>query len=882
MKKIYALSLLCLMLFCMTANAQERRTVWDFRKGFSEETIGNFISAADAGAGWGNNYDAETKIGYFNSKARTAGALVLNVNGQDWVVPETEGLTFGAVSAEHLNIVMGEKNLGPHIWFNGKKAEDYVQVEEPIQPQEEVVVVYSSHKNSEARGFKVSGNFKDANGKQSWTVSTRAGVEEVPDKYLDTIVVINTGEEAAKLKLSATNGAHIHLISIGGFPQDGSQNNVAYLFDSTYPDYDPMDDYVPDVLANNIKEKVSDFELTKLDLSVEPITRDQLLAYKAVILGPIKADNQYVPLLKEVISYTPILDLSANLYEAWGYGKAVQTESSTIQVAAKYLDSDLFKNDLGQSLLAEDGTYQLLAESVMKAYELSEGSLFAGDEVIATAEDKPVMHIHTIGKNAYMLLPLEFGTFFNEDADATSVLCNFYEAVASTKGKVTKTAKPQVVQSYKHMVTDVKLTCATGHSSIYYTTDGTEPTAESTLYQGETFTFTEPVTFKVVAFAEGYNASDVNTTTVKVNALKPTPEIACTVENDTALVTITCPEENVTIYYNFTGDHLAEYSAIYKSEFKLAENATVSAFVAEQGDTLASEVAKLDVVIPNRPVRTKLLSKMNGSSATLPANAKSGFNYYDYSAEPVDTIINDELVSVYPKADSVLVFPIEGIWNARTKGQPFDKLNATPGFAIHDVTGYNPYSVFDAINAKSEINNNALQMASVNMTDPNGNKEPASAEIYTTEALQAPFDVIVYASGKNTRADILVASDTTETAEWINIGQVLGGTEDLMDGSKDASNRIWRRTKVSYNQSGEVFIRIASGGNLCNLFNVVVYGSDVEEAINETRQQRELGNAIRTEVYSLNGMRLSNSARGLILVKTVYDNGTTSTRKVMR
>ena len=56
--------------------------------------------------------------------------------------------------------------------------------------------------------------------------------------------------------------------------------------------------------------------------------------------------------------------------------------------------------------------------------------------------------------------------------------------------------------------TSVTITCGTSGASIYYTTDGTAPSASSTKYTG-TITLTETTTVKAIAIASGYKNSSV-------------------------------------------------------------------------------------------------------------------------------------------------------------------------------------------------------------------------------------------------------------------------------------------------------------------------------------------------------------------------------------
>lgn len=65
--------------------------------------------------------------------------------------------------------------------------------------------------------------------------------------------------------------------------------------------------------------------------------------------------------------------------------------------------------------------------------------------------------------------------------------------------------------------TTVELACATDGATIYYTDDGTEPTAESGTEYTEVITITETVTIKAIAVKEGMTDSEVLTATYTVN-----------------------------------------------------------------------------------------------------------------------------------------------------------------------------------------------------------------------------------------------------------------------------------------------------------------------------------------------------------------------------
>jgi hypothetical protein len=532
-------------------------------------------------------------------------------------------------------------------------------------------------------------------------------------------------------------------------------------------------------------------------------------------------------------------------------------------VAEKYRTSALFNSlDTDETLVAEDGTMNFLVNDAdpINGVSITEG-YFAKDEVIATAGDQTAMHLHNlINRNAYLLLPIGY-TGFIDEAGGLDLLINAVKFVADTKKDVTKASKPQILPDYKDLKSEVTLRCSTKDAIIYYTIDGSDPTTTSTVFDGQPLTFTTPTTVKAIAFADGYNLSDMVTFEVGIYRLAKTPTIAVEQQEGKAVVTITAEEADAQVYFNFTGSKLTAESQLYTAPFELNFNATVTAFVAEMEGLLQSELAQENVTIPGKKTRTKVVASFDGNSYNGPSLEK-GYSYY--TDEVIDTQIlkdqngEDSVVEVFATRDSVTYVRMNN-WQARTWGQGIGKLNASPGHAIHDVTGYNPYSVFDEAGAKGEITGNAFQFSGNNAS---GIPDQDKAALYTLEPIQGPFDVVVYASGKNTRCDIVVATDTL-AAEWTLLGKVQGGTEDLMDGTKDASNRIWRKTIVSYEGTDLVYLKLASGGNTCNIFNVLVKVEDETEGINEMPATLK---TVAAGVYSLSGMRQQGMRRGLNIV----------------
>lgn len=853
MKKFFTLAML--FMFALNINAQQR--VWDFRKGFSQETIANLVADAAAGSTWTDYYTPEANANnqYFESKGTINNAeLTANVDGEEWTLPEFAGLKIYGKSAKHICITIHKNNDDPHLWINGKSP-DAVTI--PAVPaNSEVTIIYASHSGSEARGFSVSGNFKDKDGRQKFTTVGKR----------DTVVIVNTGEDAADLKLTSTSGHHIYYIGVDApLKEVYDAKTVGYVYEG---EQDGIGEFMKDLAG--VSPIITNPAVTAIDATTT-LTMEQLEQFDAVVLASnISADNANAALLKNAIARTPILNFSTALYTAWGEGEPVATELDAITVADNMKNDKLFRDADNNAVLDENGNVAMVEEGQKLTGLNLTGELFKGDAIIATVGEAVAAHRHNVnGRNAYLFLPYTDGNDLS-DAAFETILPNALIELFLSKQERAGAPKPTFSMDYKESETTISIKCSAKRNQIFYTLDGSDPTVESTLY-------TEPIviteagkTIKAVAIAEGYDLSAVASQEVTLYHLAPTPEIAVEQQEGKAVITITSTDENAIIYFNLTGDKDAAKSQPYTEPFEMTINGTVFAFANGYADLLASEMAQAEVVVGEQKSYTEILSYFKGADAVL-NNAdlpngytyKNGWNFYDPNNLIGEDIIDGELVSVYAELDSVVTVSLTNDWMLRTAGQPLTTTNATVTFNIHDPEGYNPATVFDAAGAKGEITNNAFQFAGVNHNDPNGKKDPASAEIFTKQALQGPFCVTTYTSGKGGRADILVATDTIATAEWTKIGEVTNSDETLTaSNGKDASSRIWKKSTAFYDGTDKVFVKLASGGNVCNIFDVLVKAADAtENGINEmpARQRTVIADA----VYTIGGQRIASTTKNL-------------------
>ncbi len=130
----------------------------------------------------------------------------------------------------------------------------------------------------------------------------------------------------------------------------------------------------------------------------------------------------------------------------------------------------------------------------------------------------------------------------------------------------------------------VTIACETDSAKIYYTLNGTEPTALSALYENP-FTVTENCTIKAIAKKTNFNDSEVSTQVIDTFKCE-TPIIS--VRNGVA--TITCETDSVAIHYTIDGTDPTALSDIYSTPIAVSGVCTIKA-IAVRANFNNSEVA---------------------------------------------------------------------------------------------------------------------------------------------------------------------------------------------------------------------------------------------------------------------------------------------------
>lgn len=887
MRKFFTLLLVTLFTLTAGVNAQEKiRRTWDFTKGFSAATIANL--EADE-ANWTPSVSG-TKL-WAESKARSTAEteVVCKVNGEDWVVPETKGILFGAKSAKHINLVYQDKD-GTHIWLNGAKGEDYILLKK-VPAGENVTIVYSSHGGNADRGFSTSSaGFADENGQTTFTSAGK-----------DTVILINSNSEEADLKLSAkTGGMHFYFIQIGE-GDVATVSKVAYLYSSA-------NEYVADndVALNILKER-ENTELTMMDVSdaQTTITLDGLLTYDVtVISSTVPADGATARKLKDILPYTPVLNLNGSLYETWGYG----TVESLRNILVKKPKNGLFASEeriiterTETDINEQEITTYILNLSVSNAIQgIKLGDFFKNSDILAVGRDDETVtaiHSYSLGYNGYIYLPMQYTTL-KPSAAATAVLSNAITMLADSKDSIQATSVPKIVLEYKDMNTDVTINAPKQEKAkVYYTLDGTEPTEQSTLYEG-TFNMTKACTVKAVAIAEGYTLSPVVSAEVELFAQPKAPVANTIMENGKTTIKLTCETDSAVIWYNFNDvrDTLksTKYIDTVAVVVTMPQNLTAFTTIGEPGKTVYSELTQERVLVSNPRVVIDVAAHFaapqwtadNNPEGKAVANGKGMFSWgasavSKYIGEVKDSLVkdsldNDVIIKVYPdstRAIEAVNEPGENPeWVLISQGTCLIWQNTTAQTTnFGDDSNYNPMYSTD-VDPLFPVTKNDIQFYKF------ASDEPGNGSIQTINKYQAPLDVVVLA---NTQGGPLQVQVSADSLNWSTIGEI----------AKSGKSRMWSKYTYSYDEKEQVYVRLAqetaSGG--AKVFDIYIANQgeksqallkELEDELNGNTGISEVSKTVKVPagIYNLRGLRMNQLQRGLNIIVTTDGQ----VRKVMK
>ena len=709
-----------------------------------------------------------------------------------------------------------------------------------------------------------------------------------------------------------SNGQRIIINAVNYVLGEGNFNmeediDIAYLYDSSYSTYKCGIDNDPFVVNTVLAEKntvcidVKDFTADDKEM-LDSLSKFDLVVISEAIGGTHKFGVKLV----ELVNRVPILNFKAFFYanKRWSVGSGVNPVKvgsgvfgiPDIKVNEAYLEDELFA-DVD---MEEDGTIHMfvnteLENNLMQAYTADANGLFGSDDVIATVSGQNCIHRHG-SKNTYMLIPISSDANYVEEecnlSDAAiQLINNAVRLLAETKGNVIPCVTPTASFSYGNKVTTVTLSSSTTGATIYYTLDGTDPTEASTKYEGP-FEITENCTIKAIAAKQGNDPSAVGTFEAIVQVIASAPEITVERLDGESYVTIASTQEGAVVYYGFVENATESNSAEYTEPVVLTSPATIYAFAAGEG-FLASEIVSAFVGINGvdaTNIRLDTLAHFDANTAdwyweTTGGNSKVAY-YMGKSAmskyESIDTIVSgaDTTYNYHPReamifyAQNSETNEFDNGWMVKTFGQLVQWENTAPQKVVGKAgdAAYNCDKVTDLIDG-------GATNCHITLTSRYSG-EDYNASIESTRKFTGPFDIITFVGNNNSDgASLTLAIQvSTDQENWVSVDTV----------GVSYYKRFWTKQKSSYEGVDDVYVRVkqAGGGTKLAVYDIILKNNgelskaykDDDSGVKTISGEATL---VGTEIYGVNGIRMSVLSKGVNIVRRTYSDGSVRVQKLL-
>lgn len=876
MKKLFTLAVLAML--TIGVGAQEKKS-WNFAEGLSDETIANLNADAANWASNGTDGDGNTN-NWKNAVKQSADGYWM-ANGE--VIEELRGLKIDIGSNKDNSVHLATTKL--------RLTRKNTKITFPKLANGQTVKIVGRSANSTAtnRGiaavqdhlvFQSDLSSTQTDGKCIFLGNQVEGSEGTYT-FVWKVETAETDSVDVQFQLTPDAGIDFTLFQIdnGDAPDVEGALPVAYLYNG-----DLDSDYAY-IYLSGASEK---FALTEVNVAETTADADSLRKFMGVVISPtIGATDAFLPVIKQTIAFVPVLNLNPNLYEALGYGKAVESNSGLL---------DILEPEFGGFEGMETSQpMELLSEGYITGVEL--GDYFANDLLVATAGERSenivAMHVHNVKRNAYVLLPLTLENMPAANQDNISQLIpQTLQTVIATKKNVVPVGSPVIGTKQENGFTTISIT-ATNSNAIYYTTDGSEPTTASTLYT-EPFNLYAPTTVKALATGDGYTDSNIASKEIVIMTQAAAPTISIEREAGKSTITITATSPDATVYYNYTGSTVLTESATYTEPIVLTHPATIYAF-ANGGGFLTSEVTEKFVGIDgldNNTIRWDIAGhfdanaenwkgkgqQTDGEGNIINANyfftwGKDAGTYWDETTQQTVTAadgVSDSII--YTKTLQPETYEAEG-WRIKSIGQVVVWESLDYKYNIGDTNYRNPDTPEDVIGANDSIG--ITRDAITFGKQPTGG--PFNASLESTQKYQAPFDIVIYAGNGNEGAIPTMQVEVSPDGEtWTKVGDV----------DYSLIKRNWKRTQLSYEAIDQVYVRIIhtnakSSGQIYDLY--VMNNGQKSQQYTETpiTTPTPEGKVIRTQVYTLHGTRTANTPRGIAILRETYANGAVRTTKIV-
>jgi sugar lactone lactonase YvrE len=321
----------------------------------------------------------------------------------------------------------------------------------------------------------------------------------------------------------------------------------------------------------------------------------------------------------------------------------------------------------------------------------------------------------------------------------------------------------------------VTISDATAGATIYYTTDGSVPTANSNIYT-DPITVSSTETLQAIATASGYSTSDVATAayTITLPTATPTFSLEAGPYTSAQIVTISDTTAGATIYYTTNGTTPTTSSSVYSGPITVSSSETLEAIATASGySTSPVATAAYTITLPTATPTFSLEAGPYTSAQTVTiSDATAGATIYYTTNGTTPTTSS----SVY--SGPITVSSSETLEALATANGYSTSTVATAAYTINIPT--NPVPVLGSLSPAFTDAGGADFTLTVS-----GSEFTAGSQIYWgTSALATQYVSATQLTAQVPAASIATAGITAITVETLTPG---GGTSNSLQFEVDSA-----------------------------------------------------------------------------------------------
>lgn len=295
-----------------------------------------------------------------------------------------------------------------------------------------------------------------------------------------------------------------------------------------------------------------------------------------------------------------------------------------------------------------------------------------GKATITTATTRSIIYYTTDGTEPSSSNGTEYTGPFSVTEQTTIkaivTRTGFTNSEVTTK-TIYKVATPSIQDNGSNAVS---ITCATEGATIYYTTNGSDPTTSSSEYSGPLTENVSGVTIKAIAVKDGMINSAIGTGSVTLQCAKP----VFTKNGESVTISCNFPASGVSIYYTKNGGEPSSSSTLYSGAIPVTIGDVIKAIAVASG-------------YEDSPVATKTIrNDLTPTDGKYLINSQSDFETFADMASETEGASKHYVLRCNVEAGSEISQPFTGTFEVEADANGnFYKINNLSHALFNTVNG---------------------------------------------------------------------------------------------------------------------------------------------------------------------------------------------------